>query len=815
MATNEQFIAEFSVRGLQDLDKAKDKISAINDKVNLLATSILGVGFGQFIYGAMQSADQISDFSDATNISIASLKAFGAALDDAGGKAKNTEKIINSFYAAIDSANQGSLAVRDAFKSVGVSLQDLGNLSETELLNKTLKALKEMPPGAERASVATTLLSKAFRGVDPKAFEEALDPAKFLASEEATKRAAAKITEMDAKFRTLQEGALLAMEPILKLMNKTELDAGSATKIIQVLGGAILLAFGASVAANILTVVKAVREFNVVSKAGLAIDIAKQALQGPKNWAVLAGAAVATGAAIYGLNKLLSDTGDTASDTAKEIANATGGGKGLSQATPTPGNAGRKQELDTRQRAAIESNKRIAQANADIDKETALRTASDIEKIEIERDANIAKMKIDVNAKTDLNIAQKEKEIAAQEKLFRTKAETDIAAVKLDQEKMVYDQKKGYADQNLQLMGLEKTETQKITDLIAEQPLKLKEKGAEMLANAAIQDAEKKRLEEIIRLRGVEREKFALGFKEYANGVNVEDQMLILRMQATGASKKDIAIQQAKNDATQKQIDLETTVAGAYEARLMAEGRSNELTKEQLSAGKTYNDLLQKRQDLIESELSARELLAEEEDRLRKDFSTGWEGAYNDYIENSKNAADRARTYFTDFTRGIEDAFISFAKTGKLSFQNLIDSMIADVIRFQIRSAISNQSFGGLFGSLGALFGLGKGAGGGSIVDSSVSSSILPGAVFGAAGGSLMADRPRMVGEAGPELFIPASNGTLISNNQLGGGGTTNINYNIQAVDASSFRTLVARDPQFIYAVTEQGRRSQPSRRLS
>jgi lambda family phage tail tape measure protein len=562
-------------------------------------------------------------------------------------------------------------------------------------------------------------------------------------------------------------------------------------------------------------VVKAVREFNVVSKAGLAIDIAKQALQGPKNWAVLAGAAVATGAAIYGLNKLLSDTGDTASDTAKEIANATGGGKGLSQATPTPGNAGRKQELDTRQRAAIESNKRIAQANADIDKETALRTASDIEKIEIERDANIAKMKIDVNAKTDLNIAQKEKEIAAQEKLFRTKAETDIAAVKLDQEKMVYDQKKGYADQNLQLMGLEKTETQKITDLIAEQPLKLKEKGAEMLANAAIQDAEKKRLEEIIRLRGVEREKFALGFKEYANGVNVEDQMLILRMQATGASKKDIAIQQAKNDATQKQIDLETTVAGAYEARLMAEGRSNELTKEQLSAGKTYNDLLQKRQDLTESELSARELLAEEEDRLRKDFSTGWEGAYNDYIENSKNAADRARTYFTDFTRGIEDAFISFAKTGKLSFQNLIDSMIADVIRFQIRSAISNQSFGGLFGSLGALFGLGKGAGGGSIVDSSVSSSILPGAVFGAAGGSLMADRPRMVGEAGPELFIPASNGTLISNNQLGGGGTTNINYNIQAVDASSFRTLVARDPQFIYAVTEQGRRSQPSRRLS
>jgi lambda family phage tail tape measure protein len=813
MATNnEQFIAEFSVRGLQDLDKAKDKISAINDKVNLLATSILGVSFGQFIHGALQSADQISDFSDATNISIASLKAFGAALDDAGGKAKNTEKIINSFYAAIDSANQGSLAVRDAFKSVGVSLQDLGNLSETELLNKTLKALKEMPPGAERASVATTLLSKAFRGVDPKAFEEALDPAKFLASEEATKRAAAKITEMDAKFRTLQEGALLALDPILKLMGETELSASSATKIIQVLGAGILLAFGASVAANILTVVKAVKEFNVVSKAGLAIDIAKQALQGPKGWAVLAGAAVATGAAIYGLNKLLSDTGDTASDTAKEIANATGGGKGLSQATPTPGNAGRKQELDTRQRAAIESNKRIAQANADIDKETALRTASDIEKIEIERDANIAKMKIDVNAKTDLSTVQKAREITAQEKLFRTKAETDIAAVKLDQEKTVYDQKKGYADQNLQLLGLEKTEVQKVTDTIAEQPLKYKEIGDQLLRNAAAQDKNIKLLRDF---KSALDDSAIIGRTLFDYAYN-ETQALNKKFELSKAGNEtERRLIESKYALQQKAIELEKSLSSYKEYELSVNGLSTKSVEEQLSIRERHVASVKKIKEELEKIIPITEENIRRDQEYVDSWTYGWEEAFKKYAESANNAASQATTYFGDFTRGVEDAFISFAKTGKLSFQNLIDSMIADVIRFQIRSAISNQSFGGLFGSLGALFGLGKGTGGGSIVGAPVSSSILPGAVFGAAGGSLMADRPRMVGESGPELFIPASNGTLIPNNQLGGGGTTNINYNIQAVDASSFRTLVARDPQFIYAVTEQGRRSQPSRRLS
>jgi hypothetical protein len=53
-------------------------------------------------------------------------------------------------------------------------------------------------------------------------------------------------------------------------------------------------------------------------------------------------------------------------------------------------------------------------------------------------------------------------------------------------------------------------------------------------------------------------------------------------------------------------------------------------------------------------------------------------------------------------------------------------------------------------------------------------------------------------------------------NNEMGMGMTqqnlTTVNYNIQAVDASSFRQLVARDPQFIYSVTEKGRRSQPTR---
>ena len=73
-----------------------------------------------------------------------------------------------------------------------------------------------------------------------------------------------------------------------------------------------------------------------------------------------------------------------------------------------------------------------------------------------------------------------------------------------------------------------------------------------------------------------------------------------------------------------------------------------------------------------------------------------------------------------------------------------------------------------------------------------------------------MKNKPYIVGERGPELFVPGQSGGIVPNEALGMGGGTTVNYNIQAVDAQSFQALVARDPEFIFAVTEAGRRRLP-----
>ena len=55
---------------------------------------------------------------------------------------------------------------------------------------------------------------------------------------------------------------------------------------------------------------------------------------------------------------------------------------------------------------------------------------------------------------------------------------------------------------------------------------------------------------------------------------------------------------------------------------------------------------------------------------------------------------------------------------------------------------------------------------------------------FLANGGPAQAGRAYMVGERGPEMFIPRSSGTVIPNNQLGGGGA-NVVVNVDASGSS------------------------------
>jgi lambda family phage tail tape measure protein len=172
-----------------------------------------------------------------------------------------------------------------------------------------------------------------------------------------------------------------------------------------------------------------------------------------------------------------------------------------------------------------------------------------------------------------------------------------------------------------------------------------------------------------------------------------------------------------------------------------------------------------------------------------RSWSTGWEKAYKDYADNAGNAAKTAESVFKKSTQGMEDAIVNFAKTGKFEWKGFVNSILEELLRAQVRQLIA-KTFG-----LGGLGGGGGGGGGGG--------SLFGG--FFATGGMIPPGRFGVVGESGPELVQGPANVTPLT--------SSNITYNINAVDALSFKQMVASDPSFLFAVTEQGRRSLPQSR--
>lgn len=79
-------------------------------------------------------------------------------------------------------------------------------------------------------------------------------------------------------------------------------------------------------------------------------------------------------------------------------------------------------------------------------------------------------------------------------------------------------------------------------------------------------------------------------------------------------------------------------------------------------------------------------------------------------------------------------------------------------------------------------------------------------------GGNVNKDQPYIVGEAGPELFVPKEQGTIIPNHKMGG-QPVNVNFNINTVDARGFNELLVNSRGLIVnminsAVNEKGKQA-------
>jgi lambda family phage tail tape measure protein len=125
----------------------------------------------------------------------------------------------------------------------------------------------------------------------------------------------------------------------------------------------------------------------------------------------------------------------------------------------------------------------------------------------------------------------------------------------------------------------------------------------------------------------------------------------------------------------------------------------------------------------------------------------------------------------------MKNAITEFATTGKFKFKDFALSMIRDLLIIQAQQAF-NTMFGMAKNPLLAFFGGGK-----------------------AAGGPVKGNTAYVVGEKGPELFVPKGAGTIVPNNKMNSGSgqaapanNTYNTYNISAIDSQSVAQFFAQN---------------------
>lgn len=172
-------------------------------------------------------------------------------------------------------------------------------------------------------------------------------------------------------------------------------------------------------------------------------------------------------------------------------------------------------------------------------------------------------------------------------------------------------------------------------------------------------------------------------------------------------------------------------------------------------------------------------------------FKTGLFNAFAGWKTVVEDNAKTAETLFNTAMKGMEDAFVQFVNTGKLSFRSLVDSMIAELARIAFRKNVL-----------------------GFLETTGLDKYFKPEGK--AIGGSVMANQVVMVGEQGPELFVSSTPGRIVPNSQLQAGGSGisfhfNTTLNVGAdVSRAELNSALAQNRQITIAqITDMARRKQ------
>lgn len=203
-------------------------------------------------------------------------------------------------------------------------------------------------------------------------------------------------------------------------------------------------------------------------------------------------------------------------------------------------------------------------------------------------------------------------------------------------------------------------------------------------------------------------------------------------------------------------------------------------------------------QELLDPTLKLLNLQAELNEMVQAGILTDEEAAaalkkLGEVRDEGKDAMDDLRRAVEGFGKDAASALVDFATSGKTSFGDMVDSWLKSLARLaatrafdpitkQLDQGFSNADFGSLFsGSTNYIDG--------KAISGDVFSNLLSGAR--AFGGPVSAGNAYLVGERGPEVFMPGASGNIVPNHALGGNNVT-VHIDARGADSASAARIEA-----------------------
>ncbi|HEU4709606.1 MAG TPA: hypothetical protein VFS17_09850, partial [Methylophilaceae bacterium] len=237
----------------------------------------------------------------------------------------------------------------------------------------------------------------------------------------------------------------------------------------------------------------------------------------------------------------------------------------------------------------------------------------------------------------------------------------------------------------------------------------------------------------------------------------LQDQIdLVAGMEQAAKATEDL------NHFTELLAGSDARLQGAMDEAISTDNQRSEEWKKQAQAVKEMLDPMQKIYD-EQSKLATLNMVGlisdEEFDAANKKLLES--------LHKTGDGYDALKSSIEGFGKDSAQAITDFAFGAETSFSDMINNMLKEMARLAVYKGVTQP----IFDSVSSFFSPGSGVGD------------FFGSLFGgarASGGPVDPSKMFLVGEKGPELFVPGTGGTIIPND-FSGGGDTNITVHVDA----------------------------------